>query len=320
MYTLNINMLLNLIYLIILIIMVMVSMAFLTLFERKVLGYIQNRKGPTKVMFLGLFQPFSDVIKLLNKEMFFLDKINFNYYMLMPMLSLMLSMMLWLVYPFYINIYVMNISIIIILGLMGLGVFPVMLGGWASNSNYSMLGAMRSIAQSISYEVSLFLIIFNLILLVESFSLLEFMKFQENMKFLLMVYPIYLMFMISMLIELNRTPFDLIEGESELVSGFNTEYFSGLFTLIFMSEYLNIIFMSFLMTVMFLGFYIMSVKFMLFMLFHMFFVIWIRGVLPRIRYDELMYMCWKKFLSLSLMYILFILSMKELIIYMFMLS
>nr|ALO64452.1 NADH dehydrogenase subunit 1 [Lasioglossum calceatum] len=315
MYILNLNMLLNFIYLIILILSVMISMAFLTLFERKVLGYIQNRKGPTKVMFLGMFQPFSDVVKLLNKEMFFLDKINLNYYMFMPMLSLMLSMMLWLVYPFYVNIYSMNISIIFILCLMGISVFPVMLGGWSSNSNYSMLGAMRSIAQSISYEVSLFLIIFNLILLVESFSLLEFLKFQSNVKFLFMVYPIYLMFMISMLIELNRTPFDLVEGESELVSGFNTEYFSGLFTLIFMSEYLNIIFMSFLMTMMFLGFNIMSVNFVFSMLFHMFFVIWIRGVLPRMRYDQLMYMCWKKFLSLSLLYILFILSMKELIIY-----
>nr|ALO64555.1 NADH dehydrogenase subunit 1 [Lasioglossum malachurum] len=310
------NMLLNLIYLIILILMMMISMAFMTLFERKVLGYIQNRKGPNKVMILGLFQPFSDVIKLLNKEMFFLDKVNLNYYMLMPMLSLMLSMMLWLVYPFYINIYSMNVGIIFILMLMSLGVFPIMLGGWSSNSNYSMLGAMRSVAQSISYEVSLFLIIFNLILLVESFSLLEFLKFQVDVKFLFMVYPIYLMFMISMLIELNRTPFDLVEGESELVSGFNTEYFSGLFALIFMSEYLNIIFMSFLVTVMFLGFNIMSISFLLSMLFHMFFVIWIRGVLPRIRYDELMYMCWKKFLSLSLMYILFILSMKEVIIYM----
>nr|ALO64592.1 NADH dehydrogenase subunit 1 [Lasioglossum minutissimum] len=315
MYMLSFNLLLNLIYLLILIIMVLISMAFLTLFERKILSYIQNRKGPNKVMFLGLFQPFSDVVKLLNKELFFLDKINWNYYMFMPMLSLILSMMLWLVFPFYINIYVMNFSIIFVLSIMSVGVFPVMLGGWASNSNYSMLGAMRSVAQSISYEVSLFLIIFSLILLIESFSLLTFLKYQENIKFLLMIYPIYMMFMISMLIELNRTPFDLVEGESELVSGFNTEYFSGLFALIFMAEYMNIIFMSFLMTIMFLGFDLMSVKFMLSMLFHMFFVVWIRGVLPRIRYDELMYMCWKKFLSLSLMYILFILSVKELIIY-----
>nr|ALO64683.1 NADH dehydrogenase subunit 1 [Lasioglossum villosulum] len=315
MYMLIYNLLLNLVYLLILIIMVMISMAFLTLFERKILSYIQNRKGPNKVMYLGLFQPFSDVIKLLNKELFFLDKVNWNYYMFMPMLSLILSMILWLVYPFYINIYSMNLSIIFMLSIMSVGVFPVMLGGWASNSNYSMLGAMRSVAQSISYEVSLFLIIFILILLVESFSLMSFFKYQLNIKFMFMIYPVYLMFMVSMLIELNRTPFDLVEGESELVSGFNTEYFSSLFALIFMAEYMNIIFMSFLMTIMFLGFKMMSVKFMLSMLFHMFFVVWIRGVLPRIRYDELMYMCWKKFLSLSLLYVLFILSIKELIIY-----
>nr|ALO64874.1 NADH dehydrogenase subunit 1 [Lasioglossum lativentre] len=315
MYMLKFNMILNLFFLIILLVMMMIGMAFLTLFERKVLGYIQNRKGPNKVMFLGLFQPFSDVVKLLNKEMFFLDKINFNYYMFMPVMSLMLSMLLWLVYPFYINIYIMNLGMIFMLGIMGVGVYPVMLGGWASNSNYSMLGSIRSVAQSISYEVSLFLIIFNLILLIESFSLLSFFKFQMNIKFLLMVYPIYLMFMISMLIELNRTPFDLVEGESELVSGFNTEYFSGLFALIFMSEYLNIIFMSVLVTIMFLGFSLMSLKFIFTIIFHIFFIVWIRGVLPRIRYDELMYLCWKKFLSLSLMYIMFILGVKEVIIY-----
>nr|YP_010147609.1 NADH dehydrogenase subunit 1 [Seladonia aeraria]QQS74780.1 NADH dehydrogenase subunit 1 [Seladonia aeraria] len=316
MYILKLNMYMNLLFLIILIILMLISMAFLTLFERKILGYIQNRKGPNKVMFMGIFQPFSDVVKLLNKELFFLDKINLNYYMLMPMISLILSVMMWLIYPFYVNLFSMNLGILFMLSLMGVGVYPVMLGGWSSNSNYSMLGAIRSVAQSISYEVSLFLIMFNLILLVESFSLLEFLKFQSEVKFLILVYPIYLMFLISMLIELNRTPFDLVEGESELVSGFNTEYFSSLFALLFMSEYLSIIFMSFLMTMMFLGFNLMSVKFIISMIFHMFFVIWIRGVLPRIRYDELMNMCWKKFLSLSLLYILFILSMKELIIYM----
>nr|ALO64686.1 NADH dehydrogenase subunit 1 [Halictus rubicundus] len=316
MYVLKFNLYFNLFFFIVLILMMLISMAFLTLFERKVLGFIQNRKGPNKVLIMGIFQPFSDVIKLLNKELFFLDKINLNYYMFMPMISLILSMMLWLVYPFYVNMFSMNLGILFMLSLMSVGVFPIMLGGWASNSNYSMLGAIRSVAQSISYEVSLFLIIFNLILLVESFNLLEFLKFQENIKFLIMIYPVYLMFMVSMLIELNRTPFDLVEGESELVSGFNTEYFSSLFALIFMSEYLSIIFMSFLVTIMFLGFKLLSLKFIVSMIFHMFFVIWIRGVLPRIRYDELMMMCWKKFLSLSLLYILFILSMKELIIYM----
>nr|ALO64366.1 NADH dehydrogenase subunit 1 [Seladonia tumulorum] len=315
MYILKLNMYMNLFFMFLLIIMMLISMAFLTLFERKVLGYIQNRKGPNKVMFLGIFQPFSDVVKLLNKELFFLDKINLNYYMFMPMISLILSIMMWLIYPFYVNLFSMNLSILFMLSLMGMGVYPVMLGGWASNSNYSMLGAIRSVAQSISYEVSLFLIMFNLILLVESFNLLEFLKFQSEVKFIVLIYPIYLMFLVSMLIELNRTPFDLVEGESELVSGFNTEYFSSLFALIFMSEYLSIIFMSFLMTMMFLGFNLMSMKFIMCMIFHMFFVIWIRGVLPRIRYDELMSMCWKKFLSLSLLYILFILGMKELIIY-----
>lgn len=189
------------------------------------------------------------------------------------------------------------------------------MGGWSSNSNYSILGAIRSVAQSISYEVRLFLIIFNLILLIERFSLLNFIKFQINIKFLLIIYPIYLIFMVRILIELNRTPFDLVEGESELVSGFNTEYFRGLFALIFISEYLNIIFIRILITIIFLGFKLIRIKFIISILFHIFFVVWIRGVLPRIRYDELIYICWKKFLSLSLLYILFILRVKEIIIY-----
>lgn len=264
---------------------------------------------------MGILQPFSDVIKLLNKELFFLDKINLNYYIIIPIVSLVLSIILWLVYPFYVNLYSINLGVLFILRVIRVGVFPVILGGWASNSNYSILGAIRSVAQSISYEVRLFLIIFNLILLIERFNLLIFIKFQENIKFLIIIYPVYLIFIASILIELNRTPFDLVEGESELVSGFNTEYFRRLFALIFISEYLRIIFIRFLVTIIFLGFKIIRLKFIISIIFHMFFVIWIRGVLPRIRYDELIIICWKKFLSLSLLYIIFILSIKELIIY-----
>nr|ALO64707.1 NADH dehydrogenase subunit 1 [Sphecodes ephippius] len=314
MYMLKYNLFINFIMTLILIIMMLISMAFLTLFERKVLGYMQNRKGPNKVLFLGILQPFSDVVKLLNKELFFLDKININFYMFMPMLSLILSLGSWMIYPFYVNNYFMEWGIMYMLCLLSMGVFPVMLGGWSSNSNYSMLGAIRSVAQSISYEVSLFLIIFNLVILIESFSLINFIKYQIKIKFVIMFYPIYLMFLVSMLIELNRTPFDLVEGESELVSGFNTEYFSSMFALIFMAEYLNILFMSTLVSIMFLGMTFLSMSFVISIIFHVFFVVWIRGVLPRIRYDELMMMCWKKFLSISLMYIIFILGCKEIII------
>ena len=204
----------------------------------------------------------------------------------------------------------MKISILYLLRVLRIGVYPVIIGGWASNSNYSILGAIRSISQSVSYEVRLFLTIFSVILLIESYSLLDLYKFQYYVKFILILIPIYLMFLVSLLIELNRTPFDLVEGESELVSGFNTEYFRGGFALIFIAEYLSIIFIRFLISLIFINFYLISLIFLIVWLFHVFFIIWIRGVIPRIRYDELIYICWKKFLSYSLIYLVFVFRLK----------
>nr|ALO64482.1 NADH dehydrogenase subunit 1 [Andrena fulva] len=310
--------LLNLIYFIVLIVLMLISMAFLTLFERKFLGYIQDRKGPNKVGVLGLLQPFSDVIKLLTKEFFYIDKMNLYLYYFSVILILVLSMMTWLIFPFFFNMYSMKVGILYLLSVLSMGVYPIMIGGWASNSNYSMLGAIRSISQSVSYEVSLFLMMFSVILLIESYSLMDLYKFQFYVKFIFILTPMYLMFLISLLIELNRTPFDLVEGESELVSGFNTEYFSGSFALIFMAEYLSIIFMSFLISLMFMIFYLPGVKFLFVWMYHIFFIVWIRGVMPRIRYDELMYMCWKKFLSYALIYLIFIFGLK--LFFQFMLS
>nr|QCG69847.1 NADH dehydrogenase subunit 1 [Andrena striata] len=310
MYSMGVYFFLNLFYMIVLLLLMMIGMAFLTLFERKFLGYIQDRKGPSKVGFIGLLQPFSDVIKLLNKEVFFIDKVNLYLYYFSVVLILVLSMSVWLIYPFMCNIYSMKVGMLYLLSVLSMGVYPIMIGGWASNSNYSMLGAIRSISQSVSYEVSLFLTMFSVILLIESYSVVDLYKFQYYIKFVVIFIPIYMMFLISLLIELNRTPFDLVEGESELVSGFNTEYFGGGFALIFMAEYLSIIFMSFLVSLMFVNFYLFSIKFLIVWLYHIFFIIWIRGVMPRIRYDELMYMCWKKFLSYSLIYLIFVFSLK----------
>ena len=191
-------------------------MVFLTLFESKILGYIQDRKGPNKVGMIGLLQPFSDVIKLLNKEFFFIDKINLYLYYFRVVLILLSSITVWLIYPFFFNLYSMKISILYLLRVLRIGVYPVMIGGWASNSNCSILGAIRSISQSVSYEVRLFLTIFSVILLIESYSLLNLYKFQYYVKFILILIPIYLIFLVSLLIELNRTPFDLVKGESEL--------------------------------------------------------------------------------------------------------
>ena len=288
----------------------MIGIAFLTLFERKFLGYIQDRKGPNKVGFLGIFQPFSDVIKLLNKEFFYVDKINLYLYYFRVILILFLSLIVWLIYPFYYNGCGIKFGILYLIRVFRIGVYPLIIGGWSSNSNYSILGAIRSIAQSVSYEVILFLMIFTVILLIESYSFSELLKFQFYVKFVIILIPIYLIFIVRLLIELNRTPFDLVEGESELVSGFNTEYFGGRFALIFIAEYLRIIFIRFLISLLFIGFRLFRIIFNLSWLFHIFFIIWIRGVIPRIRYDELIYICWKKFLSCVLIYLFFVYSVK----------
>nr|YP_005353020.1 NADH dehydrogenase subunit 1 [Philanthus triangulum]AET62620.1 NADH dehydrogenase subunit 1 [Philanthus triangulum] len=303
---------LNIVSMMILIIFIMIGVAFLTLMERKVLGYIQDRKGPNKNFYLGMFQPFSDAIKLLLKEVFLLGLSNYNIYYISPIIGMMLSMLLWLMLPFYLNLFSFKYGLMFLFCCFSLSSYFSMFGGWASNSNYSMLGSMRSVSQSISYEVSMILVIFLFIIMNEGFSLKLFLIIQENFMYMYIFFPIFFIFLINMLAELNRTPFDLIEGESELVSGFNIEYFGGGFTLIFLSEYMNIMFVSFIIQLMFLGLNFDSIYFLIYFLFFIYFILWIRGVLPRIRYDNLMYLCWKKFLPISLNYLFFVFGSKVL--------
>nr|YP_010277848.1 NADH dehydrogenase subunit 1 [Formica sinae]UHY95065.1 NADH dehydrogenase subunit 1 [Formica sinae] len=302
---------LNMLNLLILLIMLLVGIAFLTLLERKILGYVQMRKGPNKVSIIGIFQPFSDAIKLLNKELFYVYKSNYNLFYLCPVLSFSIMLMMWMLFPYITNIYFLNYSMLLMILLMSISGYIMIFMGWSSNSIYSMMGSMRSVSQMLSYEVSFILIILILMIMSESYSFLDFMNYQVYVWYLFIFYPLFLMYFISVLAELNRSPMDFIEGESELVSGFNIEYFSGGFTLIFLAEYGMIIFFSFLSVLLFTNLLQYSSIFMfMFIIMMSCLVIFMRGLLPRMRYDELMYLCWKIILPMILLYVLLILSFK----------
>nr|YP_010327609.1 NADH dehydrogenase subunit 1 [Ips nitidus]UJH18460.1 NADH dehydrogenase subunit 1 [Ips nitidus] len=290
------------------IICVLVGVAFLTLLERKVLGYIHIRKGPNKLGFIGLLQPFSDAIKLFSKEQTFPIFSNLVVYYLSPIMNLFFSLLLWLSFPFYSLNFSFSNSLLFVLSISSLGVYTVMLAGWSSNSNYAMLGSIRSIAQMISYEVSLILILLSFLFMIFSFNLGDYSNFQENVWFIFLLLPLSVMFLISLLAETNRSPFDFAEGESELVSGFNVEYSSGGFAMIFLAEYASILFMSMISVVVFLGADVFNYWFFLKLGLIGFFWIWARGTLPRYRYDKLMYLAWKSFLPMSLMYLMLFIS------------
>uniref|UniRef100_UPI003001C7AD NADH dehydrogenase subunit 1 n=1 Tax=Ammophila clavus TaxID=2594619 RepID=UPI003001C7AD len=296
---------LNLLSFVIMMIMVMVGVAYMTLLERKLLGYIQYRKGPNKVGIFGIFQPFSDAMKLFMKEMIYLYKVNILMYYFAPIVLLTMMLILWVVFPHYSGHINISYSLLYILSCLSLSSYAILMSGWSSNSNYSFLGSVRSVAQVISYEVSFFLFIFTLMLYIKGYSLCDLSKYQNIVgMFIFSHLYLFILFFISVLAELNRVPFDLIEGESELVSGFNTEYFGGSFALIFLAEYGMIMFMSFLLISMFMGLNSWGVSFSLLFMFFNFFFIWIRGVLPRVRFDQLMMMCWKYFLPSSLVILL----------------
>nr|ARH54025.1 NADH dehydrogenase subunit 1 [Stricticollis tobias] len=295
---------------IVMVVGVLVGVAFLTLLERKVLGYIQIRKGPNKVGFMGILQPFSDAIKLFTKEQTYPLMSNFNIYYFCPLINLMISLMLWLMMP-YLSVFLnFNLSVLFFLSVSSLSVYTLMLAGWSSNSNYSLLGSLRSVAQTISYEVSLSLILMSYIYLTLSMNIIEFTNIQSYSWLLFLTFPLCLMWVVSSLAETNRTPFDFAEGESELVSGFNIEYSSGGFAMIFLAEYASILFMSMICVMLFLGADLYSFVFFLKLVFMSFFWIWVRGTLPRFRYDKLMGLAWKSFLPCSLNFMLFYLGMK----------
>nr|BAK42329.1 NADH dehydrogenase subunit 1 [Cetopsidium sp. NM-2010] len=290
---------------------VLLAVAFLTLIERKVLGYMQLRKGPNVVGPYGLLQPIADGVKLFIKEPVRPSTSSPFLFLLTPTLALTLALMLWAPMPIPQPVTDLNLGMLLILALSSLAVYSILGSGWASNSKYALIGALRAVAQTISYEVSLGLILLSIIIFTGGFTLQMFSTTQEATWLLLPAWPLAAMWYISTLAETNRAPFDLTEGESELVSGFNVEYAGGPFALFFLAEYANILLMNTLSTILFLGathlpnmpelasMNIMTKAALLSMLF-----LWVRASYPRFRYDQLMHLAWKNFLPLTLALIL----------------
>nr|WNL54419.1 NADH dehydrogenase subunit 1 [Amitermes sp.] len=288
-----------------LMICVMVGVAFLTLLERKVLGYIHIRKGPNSVGFIGILQPFSDAIKLFTSEQYFPLVSNYLIYYFSPIFGFFLSLLVWLLIPYLSGFVSFELGLLFFLACTSLGVYTVMIAGWSSNSGYSLLGGLRALAQTISYEVSLAFILLSFVVLICSYNLVYFYSYQIYLWLIFISLPLSFVWFISCLAETNRTPFDFAEGESELVSGFNVEYGAGGFALIFLAEYASILFMSLLFCIIFLGSDLYSFFFYVKLSFVSFLFIWVRGTLPRFRYDKLMYLAWSSFLPISLNYLLF---------------
>nr|BDA81324.1 NADH dehydrogenase subunit 1 [Rhinogobius flumineus]BDA81337.1 NADH dehydrogenase subunit 1 [Rhinogobius flumineus] len=286
---------------------VLLAVAFLTLLERKVLGYMQLRKGPNIVGPYGLLQPIADGVKLFIKEPVRPSTSSPVLFLLAPMLALTLALTLWAPLPLPHPVTDLNLSILFILALSSLAVYSILGSGWASNSKYALIGALRAVAQTISYEVSLGLILLSTIIFTGGFTLQTFSVAQESIWLLFPAWPLAAMWYISTLAETNRAPFDLTEGESELVSGFNVEYAGGPFALFFLAEYANILLMNTLSATLFIGashlphlpeltaINLMTKSALLSILF-----LWVRASYPRFRYDQLMHLIWKNFLPLTL--------------------
>nr|UBD07304.1 NADH dehydrogenase subunit 1 [Synapturanus sp. MHNL 19901] len=295
------------------IIPILLAVALFTLLERKIIAYMQHRKGPNIVGPKGLLQPIADGFKLFLKEPVHPTTSSPLLFLIMPVTALTLAMIMWTPIPMPTPLLDMNLGIILLLTISSLMVYTVLGSGWASNSKYSLIGALRAIAQTISYEVSLALIILTAIFLVGTFTLPNFISTQSTMWLLTPLWPIAMMWYASTVAETNRAPFDLSEGESELVSGFNVEYASGPFAMFMLTEYTNILTMNTLSTTMFLSTphlntVTQTMSIMLKSSFLASAFAWIRASYPRFRYDQLMHLLWKNFLPLTLAFILWQLS------------
>ncbi|VVC38941.1 NADH:ubiquinone oxidoreductase, subunit 1, conserved site,NADH:ubiquinone oxidoreductase, subunit [Cinara cedri] len=312
----------------------LLSVAYLVYFERKVIGAIQLRHGPSVVGPFGLLQPFADAIKLIIKEPIIPLKANTILFIIAPMLTFILALIAWAVIPFGAEIITkngqqivipkvisnINVGVLYVLAISSLGVYGVIMAGWSSNSNYAFLGAIRSSAQMISYEVSIGLVIATVVITTGTLNLGEMVVTKHNMPFWidLLLAPMAVIFFISLLAETNRHPFDLPEAEAELVSGYNVEYSSMPFALFFLGEYANMILASAMITIFFLGGWYPPLEFSLLykipgliwfvakMVTLLFIFIWIRATIPRYRYDQLMRLGWKVFLPISVLWVILV--------------
>ncbi len=305
----------------------LVCVAMLTLMERKVIAAMQLRKGPNVVGFWGLLQPFADGLKLLCKETILPSQANKVIFLIAPMVTFALAMLGWAVIPISEDFVIANINvgILYLFAVSSLGVYGIIMAGWASNSKYAFLGAIRSSAQMVSYEVSIGFVIITVLLLVGSLNLQDVVSAQAGgmhhwfafnvFSAQFPLFPMFILFFISALAETNRHPFDLPEAEAELVAGYNVEYSSMSFALFFLGEYANMILMSGMTTILFLGGWHAPfdvaiftwipgfIWFILKVVFCLFVFIWARATLPRYRYDQLMRLGWKVFLPLSLLWV-----------------
>jgi len=312
------NILIIVFKILLIVIPLLLFIAYLTYFERKVIGAMQLRKGPNVVGPFGLFQPIADGIKLLTKETIFPENANKLIFILSPIITFTLALIGWAVIPIDYKIVLadINVGVMYIFAVSSLGVYGIIMAGWASNSRYAFLGALRSAAQMISYEVSIGLIIISVLITSGSLNLSEIVMKQQNMWYVIPHFPMFIIFFISTLAETNRAPFDLPEAEAELVAGYNVEYSSMSFGLFFLGEYGNMILMSSMSTILFFGGWLPPIDidffqnipgfiwFLLKVTFLLFLFLWVRATLPRYRYDQLMRLGWKVFLPLSLIWII----------------
>ena len=311
----------NFLEVIIVLVPILLAVAFMTIIERKVMGSMQRRVGPNKVGIYGVLQPFADALKLVVKETVVPAHATKSLFFLAPVITLMFSLLGWAVIPFGAGLAITDFSLGILytLAISSLGIYGVLFRGWSANSKYAFLGSLRSTAQMISYELVLSAAILTVLLLRGTFNITAIIERQQAIWYVIPLFPVFIIFLIAMLAETNRTPFDLPEAESELVAGFFTEHSGMIFVFFFLGEYASIVLMSCLAAILFLGGYnmpefvendtfiniqriILGVKACLFI----FFFVWTRATMPRLRYDGLMVFCWTGMLPLAIAFIVLV--------------